>query len=141
MSYKIPILSFGNGRDEFEPGTNFKAWACSVARYRSLEHRKKMNKDSQLVFSDDLLLQISNKIQEKDMIEQERIHQALESCMEKLSEQNKNLIKARYSDHQSLEDLALQDGRTYASVRVILNRLRQQLRNCIDLTLTESTTP
>ncbi|MCB9875929.1 MAG: RNA polymerase subunit sigma-24, partial [Planctomycetaceae bacterium] len=41
-------------RGEFELGTNFKAWAFSIARYEVLNYRKRQSRDARLVFSDDL---------------------------------------------------------------------------------------
>ena len=42
-------------RDDFEVGTNFKAWAFSVARYEVLNHRKKQARESRrLTFSDEM---------------------------------------------------------------------------------------
>lgn len=38
-------------RAEFELGTNFKAWAFSIARYEVLNYRKKQARDARLVFS------------------------------------------------------------------------------------------
>lgn len=41
-------------RAEFELGTNFKAWAFSIARYEVLNRRKQQSRDARLVFSEDL---------------------------------------------------------------------------------------
>jgi RNA polymerase sigma-70 factor (ECF subfamily) len=40
---------------DFEPGTNFGAWACTVARYKVLEHRRReARRNGLLIFNDDL---------------------------------------------------------------------------------------
>ena len=43
-------------RADFTPGTNFKAWAFSVARYEALNFRKSQARDARLglTFSDEL---------------------------------------------------------------------------------------
>ena len=38
--------------DQFKLGTNFGAWACTVAYYKVLDYRKKQKKNGFLVFSD-----------------------------------------------------------------------------------------
>jgi RNA polymerase sigma-70 factor (ECF subfamily) len=41
-------------RAEFAPGTNFKAWVFSIARFEVLNYRKQQVRDAHLVFSEDL---------------------------------------------------------------------------------------
>ncbi|MEM6278217.1 MAG: sigma factor, partial [Verrucomicrobiota bacterium] len=47
-------ITIWNKRADFEPGTNFKAWAFSIARYEVLNFRKKEARDARLQFSDEL---------------------------------------------------------------------------------------
>ena len=43
---------------EYQPGTNFAAWACSIAHYQVLTHRKRHAR-SRLCFSDTLVEQLA----------------------------------------------------------------------------------
>lgn len=119
-------------RSDFKMGTNFKAWALTIARYRSLEHRKKMKKNDILVFDDDLveILSAPPKSNHPPQLELKLI--ALEDCLSQLPARDHELIKARYFTNTNLEDYAPQDGRSHGALRVALNRLRIKLRDCID---------
>lgn len=46
-------LTIWDKRSDFKPGTNFKAWAFSIARYEVLNFRKKEARDARLQFSDE----------------------------------------------------------------------------------------
>lgn len=119
-------------RSDFKMGTNFKAWALTTARFRSLEHRKKMKKHDILVFDDDLvdLLSTPEKVVPSDQLEFKQV--ALEDCLSRLQSRDQDLIKARYFSNTNLEEYASQDGRSHGALRVTLNRLRVKLRDCID---------
>src|SRR5882724_10952536 len=41
-------------RRDFLPGTNFKAWVFSIARFEVLNYRKQQVRDARLVFSEEL---------------------------------------------------------------------------------------
>lgn len=124
-------LALWERRDQFEPGTNFRAWACVIARYRALEHRSRLKKRNVLIFDDELVNILADEgVEQKDEVELERL--ALDGCLEKLSPQNASLIRARYHRNITLADYSLEDGRSPASLRVILNRLRASLRICIE---------
>lgn len=124
-------LTLWEQRERFEPDSNFKAWAFAIARYRVMDHRKKMKKDKQLVFGDQLFELIEKKSHSKDTLDQERKQQALSTCLQQLKPQDQALISARYISNTPLESYAIKDGRTHGSLRVTLNRLRTILRDCI----------
>lgn len=119
-------------RSDFKAGTNFKAWALTHARYRALEHRKKMKNNHILVFDDDLIELLSTPDEAVPPEQLESKHIALEQCMSTLPAADRNLIHARYFQNINLESYAQVDGRSHGSLRVTLNRLRLKLRSCID---------
>ncbi len=127
-------------RAEFKHGSNFKAWAFTIARYRALEHRKKMRKDNQLVF-DDALLELLSSPDQSTSEHQERKQIALVDCLSSLKKKDRDLIQARYFQNTTLEHYAKTDGRSYGSLRVILNRLRIALRQCIDTKISTTQSP
>lgn len=51
--------------DDFEPVTNFNAWATRIARYHVLNHRRKMNRD-RLVFDEALIEELCSRQVERD---------------------------------------------------------------------------
>ncbi len=117
-------------RDSFELGTNFKAWAFSVARYEVLNYRKKQARDA-LVFTEELEEILAEEMTERlDQVEQK--HEALRHCLEKLRPVDKALILNRYFQKATLRDYAEQVGRSEGSLRVTLHRLRSALQGCIE---------
>ena len=117
----------------FRPGTNFGAWACTVARYKVLEHRRKEARRSGfLVFNEELSGLLAAEIQEREpeLLEEQRW--ALEQCLAKLSPSNRRMLQARYdSSGGALERLAADTGRSNESLRVTLCRIRSSVRRCI----------
>lgn len=54
-------------RKSFKPGSNFGAWACTVARYKVLEHRRaEARRNGFLVFNDELSRALGADIQERE---------------------------------------------------------------------------
>ncbi|MFC7337127.1 sigma-70 family RNA polymerase sigma factor [Haloferula chungangensis] len=120
-------------RSSFKEGTNFGAWACTVARYKVLEHRRKeARRSGVLIFNNDLSEILAEKTQNRhpDYLEDQRL--ALEHCMSQLSKTNRRLLEVRYAAKRGgLDQLAKDTGRTNDSLRVTLFRLRILLRRCI----------
>ena len=128
-------------RSDFELGTNFKAWAFSIARYEVLNYRKSQARDARLVFSGELEQMIESELTEADLDLQKR-HQALRECMGKLKEQDRQLLLHRYSNRGTLNEFAQAVGRSLGGLKVTLHRLRSALLNCMQQRLrTEEATP
>ena len=115
---------------DFELGTNFKAWAFSIARYEVLNHRKQQARDGRLVFSDDLMQMITAEMiaYEEDT---QSLLEALQRCLNKLRPQDRDLIDYRYAGQGNLEEYARKVGRSAGGLKVSLHRLRNTLLACI----------
>ncbi len=123
-------------RADFTPGTNFKAWAFSIARYEVLNYRKSQARDARLglVFSDELeevmTEELTNEPDDLDLRQD-----ALRECLNKLRPADKDLILSRYFKNETLQDFANQAGRSVGGLKVTLHRLRNKLQSCIEHTL------
>lgn len=124
-------------RTDFEPGTNFKAWAFSIARYEVLNHRKRQARDARLVFSDELEQVIASELVSTNIDFQER-SEALRECLGKLRQKDRQLLLHRYSSRGTLAEYADTIGRSLGGLKVTLHRLRSVLLLCIERRL-EST--
>jgi RNA polymerase sigma-70 factor (ECF subfamily) len=117
-------------RDQFEPGTNFRAWAFATARFVVLGHRRRLRRDGALIFDNELLERLADEWQaEPD--EHARKLSALEHCIEKLPDEDLVLVKHRYRSHGEVEQLAGRIGKSAASLRLRLFRLRASLKQCV----------
>jgi RNA polymerase sigma-70 factor (ECF subfamily) len=119
-------------RGDFVLGTNFKAWAFSVARFEVLSYRKQQARDARLVFSDTLAETLADDLADRDD-SIERRHEALRSCLEKLRQQDRDLLLHRYSATAgTLDEFAEKVGRSVGGLKVTLHRLRNALLGCIE---------
>lgn len=123
-------ITIWNKREDFEIGTNFKAWAFSIARYEVLNFRKKEARDARLQFSDEL----------EEIIAEEFVahtgdldarQSALRHCLGKLKASDRALIQHRYFEDASLKEYAADVGRSVGGLKVTLHRLRSGLAQCI----------
>lgn len=118
--------------DRFKLGTNFGAWACTVAYYKVLDYRKKQKKNGFLVFSDELSQTLSSETESKQPELLEAKRNALHFCLQQLRESDRALLNARYnSPGGEMEQVSADTGRSRASLRVSLSRLRSRLKDCI----------
>ena len=118
-------------RAEFAFGTNFKAWAFSIARFEVLNYRKQQARDSRLVFGQELEETFAEELaEENDALE--RRHLALKQCLGKLRASDRELLLHRYASAETLLDYAQKSGRSIGGLKVTLHRLRNALLSCIE---------
>jgi RNA polymerase sigma-70 factor (ECF subfamily) len=115
--------------DEYQPGTNFAAWVCKIAYYQVLSHRKRQAR-SRLCFSDALLEQLAAAADRCASSRGDEVD-AFESCVAKLSEQDRKLIDLRYEPGATVHSVAQQVGRSTKAVYNALGRIRGWLLDCV----------
>ncbi len=120
--------------DKYTLGTNFNAWAATVARYQILSYRRSQNRD-RLVFTDKVVAIIDEREDCSD--EREERLSLLHQCFQALSGDNQAFINLRYQGGLSMEQMAMEVGKTSGAVRTKLHRLRRSLRDCIQNHLRE----
>lgn len=114
---------------QFEPGTNFVAWATQIVVYEILKYRQRYSREK-LQFSDDFLRAVVEEVPAAlDNLEERR--RALENCLEKLRPADRKLIQQRYRVGAKARDLAAEIGRPANSVYQSLGRIRRTLLECI----------
>ncbi len=116
--------------DQFEEGTNFKAWAFRVARYEVYNHRSRQQKGG-VRFSDTLLENIAKEAESQSEHADDRAH-ALHECLGRLNAQDRDLIQQRFSAGASGQAVAARLGRSIRWVYKAVARIRKQLIACVD---------
>ncbi len=118
--------------DQFEPGTNFGAWACRIAHFKVLNLLQQRKRETSWL-GGSLLEQIGEQAVEMAS-ELNADHQALADCLDKLSEADRRLIHRRYSDSATVKRVALELGRSPATAYRALERIHEALFRCIERT-------
>ena len=115
--------------DTLEPGQDFDAWACQVALYEVRTYRRNLSRD-RLIFNDELLDLVAEDSQQHNRA-LPSMTAILEYCLDKLSPEHRDMIRARYGPKGSVQAIAEQSGRSPSSIGVTLFRIRQKLLECI----------
>ena len=114
--------------DGFELGTNFRAWACKIARYEVFNHRAIRNR-GEVLFSDALIHDLAEVAVEDAAVLEARTR-ALEYCREKLRQADREMLDRRYEPGATSQSVAKQLGRPVKSVYKSLSRIRKSLFDC-----------
>ena len=115
--------------ETFEPGTNFMAWACKIARFQALKHFQR-SKASGSVFESSVLEKLAVDAQEAAPRQNPSLA-SLDFCISKLTEIDQVLIRRRYQPDGSVKQIAKDVGRTANSVSKSLGRIRRSLLQCM----------
>ena len=115
--------------DQFPAIKDFRAWAFQIARYKVLEHRSQGRRKC-LCFSDALVDQLAIQAPQyvaggDDLLDR------LNRCIMQLVSRDRELLGHRYSSLASCESIAKAIGRSVGWVYKALNRIRQELHDCI----------
>ncbi|MBT7959707.1 MAG: sigma-70 family RNA polymerase sigma factor [Akkermansiaceae bacterium] len=117
-------------RAKFEPGTNFRAWACAIARLEVKAHRRQMYRLGITMLDEELADQLAEPLQSDEETPEEHL-QALEQCLARLREPERELIEHRYFSKSTLGAFAARRGQSTETLRNSLYRIRAALRKCI----------
>ena len=117
-------------RATFQPGTNFRAWACAVARFEVKTHRRKLLRLGKVVLDEDLAEQLAEHCEAPPGEVDDRLR-ALDRCLDRLREKERQLVEHRYYSKLPLEEFAARCERPVESLRVSLFRIRAALKKCI----------
>lgn len=118
---------------EFDATRDFYRWACGIAHYEVLRHRRKSATD-RLWFDDEILgLLASQMVEDEGLLELRR--DALDSCLQKLCVDDRVLLEMRYRQDMTSESLAATLGKTTRTARRMVARVRRLLQHCIDVTV------
>lgn len=117
-------------REKFEIGTNYLAWAFTIARYEVKKYRSYRKRAADLRFSEKFIEAFS--CLEPPAGLHEDYLRSLEGCLSKLSDKERELVNYRYTPGYSLRKLATDHEISPGTLRSSLFRIRQTLRTCIE---------
>lgn len=114
---------------QFEPGTDFMAWAATIARFEARRHARARARD-RLVFGEDLLEQIADEALD-EAGEREREHRALRRCLDKLPEGQSRALELAYRPGIKFHEAARLAGKPVQGYYKALQRIRAALADCV----------
>lgn len=125
-------------RGNYSPGTNFGAWAFTIARLEVKKHRRQLRKLGLPLLDEDLAERLAARMAERHAERPDEVEErlrALDKCLGHIQGNERELIQHRYFRKTPLEDFAERCGRPVESLRVSLFRIRAALRKCINAQL------
>ncbi len=114
----------------YDPEKPFFPWACRFAFYEVLKHRRRVGR-SRLRFSEELIQSLADeRLVEDDLLRARR--SALDVCLTKLNESDRELLSRRYGSTASVIELARRRGHSTKRLYNALDRIRRNLMKCIN---------
>jgi len=125
--------------DKYQPGTDFGAWACTIAYYQVLTYRKRQGREK-VRFSQAFVDAVAEEIEAAAPQANER-HRALAVCIEKLNDSQRSLVRMCYDGGHTVKDAAKELGQSAAAAYKSLQRVRKALQQCIQQNMDEEQEP
>lgn len=123
-----------NKRDQFELGTNFRAWAHSIGRFQVMAFLRDRKREPLCLLTPEIL----EKLQEESAPEFENYEarlKALSVCLQRLKPTVATMIKMHYEERRSLIQVGERFQMTVNAVKQSLFRARRNLQHCIEATM------
>jgi len=129
-------LTLWRKANDFRPDADFMPWAITIARFEVLAFLRDHGRD-RLVFDPDVMELVGCEVNEKlDSMTQRQ--QALRECMDKLSTENRDLLRQKYIHQQSISQISISTQRSMDSVKSLMLRIRRRLAECVERHLQEA---
>ena len=126
--------------DQFEPGTNFAAWAVQVMRYLILDYRRRCARNRQVQLSDEVLDAMMDRV--PSLQDQMAVRlEALKDCIGQLDERARRMVKIRYERNTPVADMASQLKISVRQVQRTLASINGILLRCMRRSLAEGGDP
>ena len=117
---------------QFQPGSNFKAWALQVARFEVGNFRRTQRSDRH--YFDDQLVDSLADVRMSLVEELDRRRAVLSQCMRKLRPSDRQIIRHCYGPKATTtKEAADRLGRPVNTLYKALNRIRRTLMECVQL--------
>jgi len=121
--------------DQFQEGTSMLAWCRSIVRLEVLRAKQRYQRERSLAdrLLDDAIDGAFDEFQKsRRRDDEESWREALEQCFERVPERGQGVLRARFVDELSYEQIGQRVGMTIEAVRKALFRLKRQLRSCVE---------
>ncbi|MEO1998011.1 MAG: sigma-70 family RNA polymerase sigma factor [Planctomycetaceae bacterium] len=123
---------------EFRLGTSMLAWCRAIVRIEVMRLKQRQRRERSLA---DRLLDdaIDAAFEEFQAIrhsgDTEDWRGALQGCLQRVPKRGRRVLRARFVDEQSYQQIGERVGMTIEAVRKTLFRLKKQVRSCVEISL------
>jgi RNA polymerase sigma-70 factor (ECF subfamily) len=117
-------------RAEFDASREFLPWACGIARFKVREFWRKQPRWE--AFAHDDLMGLIDHRREELAPELSLRGEKLRDCIAKLPPVQRSALDHYYTKEESVETLALREGRSVEAIYKMLQRIRHTLLVCIE---------
>jgi RNA polymerase sigma-70 factor (ECF subfamily) len=118
--------------DQFETGTNFMAWAGRVIYLHVLRHRRQQAREEVLLDPSFLDAVARVSVEDPFVAELGGRERALQECVGQLRPEHLAMLRARYEDLSTTEQMAEIFNRSGQAIYNALFRIRRKLFDCIN---------
>lgn len=115
---------------KFQPGTNFRAWARTIALHQVLNFRRSAKRHAGAALEEVFVEAVAMEL-DRQASALESQAELLGRCLQKLPEAHRKLIVWRYYEDCSVPEIAARSRRTEEAVYRLLSRIRAVLSECV----------
>ncbi len=118
--------------DQLQNDDEFLPWAKVIVRFECLKARRTAARDRHW-FSDEVFDLLADSESESGTADDELLaeREALDGCLGKMDESQRELVLLLYRGHGEVADLAEESGRSVNALCKKIRRLREKLGKCI----------
>jgi RNA polymerase sigma-70 factor (ECF subfamily) len=120
--------------DQYEPGTDFLAYAVTIARYEIMNYYRMCSKAGKPYLGEDVQQVLERESPSVNQNFTTRV-EALKECVKKLSDGEAHLVKLRYEEEMSFSKIGQRLGISPPAALKKLSQIHSRLIRCIRLRL------
>ncbi|MBP85195.1 MAG: hypothetical protein CMJ64_00500, partial [Planctomycetaceae bacterium] len=124
--------------DQFQEGTSMLAWCRSIVRIEVLRAKQRYQRERTLAerLLDDAIDAAFDEFQAVRLHDEaESSREALRRCLERVPDRGQGVLRARFADELSYQQIGERLGMTVEAVRKALFRLKKQVGSCAETSL------
>ena len=124
--------------DQFQEETSMLAWCRSIVRIEVLRAKQRHQRERTLAerLLDDAIDAAFDEFQTaRRHDDAESWRDVLRGCLERVPQRGQSVLRARFTDELSYQQIGERLGMTIEAVRKALFRLKRQVRSCVETSL------
>ena len=116
--------------DRYDPSRPFTPWAIGVAKYEVLAWRRRQATDRHR-FGDEIVERVADAFAHAAADEETPLREALHYCLQRVEGRGREALDLYYGQGQKSDDVADALHVSSGAVRMLLCRVRETIRRCI----------